>query len=234
MSCSSYIFTEADELRAAMSAFNIAGRRIVSVDTTGVDPLMDKLSIYNIFLQTFEGRVFRRHPRWKSFGEPIYESDIPDDMIQTRLLSSDKPFLITLDNGCILCLGNTDWGTFTAMMLPPTSIPKNLPINANLVFKDIIGQSIAGLEVKDASKNHYDIQQMGFIPERPIQNIRLICERHSLMFSGGGYCWLLSADGKRTFGMTFAERKAAEPYILDYFDKETQDSKQAKSDSTQE
>lgn len=193
---------------------------MTSVDTTGVEPLLNRLTVYNTFLQTFEGRVSRSHPRWKSFGEPIYESDIPDDMIQTRLIHSNKPFLITLDNEYVLCLGNTDWGTFTAMLLPPTPIPKKLPINANMVFKDIIGQSITGFEVEDASTSHYDIQQMSPIPERPVQNMRLICEHHSLMFSGGGCCWLLTADGKDCFGMTFAERKAAEPYILDYFDKQ--------------
>lgn len=99
------IYTEANELREALASLDVIGRRITAIDTTGTDPLADKLWLINAHNHLTIGPVGYSHPRWKHYGDKVFERDIPDSAIQTRLLCSSEPFLITLDNGLVLAIG---------------------------------------------------------------------------------------------------------------------------------
>lgn len=209
--------TEADELCSVLENLDLEGCRILSIATAGKDPVFDRTFAINYYNLMVIGPTGHQDPRWKHCGDTVYAWEIPDECIQTRLLNSDEPYLLALDDGRVLAVGMIDFGKAVAEIVPASAIPENPPADAGLVFKDIIGEEITVTHVKESSSHREPAIYMDPAPKKSIHHFVVKCSEHSLYFSFA-MCAILDANDDVS-SMSFAEVKEASPYLLDYFDK---------------
>lgn len=137
--------------------------------------MYDPLWTINYHNHMVIGSTGYHDPRWKHLGDAVYAWEIPDESVQTRLLNSDKPFLLSLDDGRVLAVGVIDFGKVIAEIVTPSEVPENPPANAQLVFRDIIGEEIKSVSVKEGGPDDVPAIYMDPVPKKAIKHFVVRC-----------------------------------------------------------
>ena len=207
----------ATELGNTLCELPLVGRRITSIDIIGRLRFADRGSMIDFYNSAVRrpGEPYRLSPM------PIYQDEIPLAAQRTRLISTDGPLIVGLDDGSALelTMTNASCAFVDFERVAEHREGKGL-VNVSGILRPILGETITCVEVQNLSS---DTQEWDYVDsafrDDPFRMCMIRCEDHLLWASWIDTMVLTNGEKPQAMEMTMGEWKDCVSYYADLFDK---------------
>lgn len=207
--------TDAAELQNAVGELSLTGCKVLSFDIVGRLKGLDHQSMLDYYNNAIapEGGPYRKP------GSRITKDEIPPDSGRTRMVSTDGPCIMRLDDGRTLSIrisGSSHASVAASAML---AYEKNKEVDAGKIMAPIIGERVSRVTVVEMPESSWE---RGYLDEEniphPFKYIRIDCEEHSLYMSYLTCAVMNNVEGLDVLGMTMGELEESISYYDELFD----------------
>ena len=207
------VLTGAEALQGELDGLALIGRKILSMGIRGELFGFDHqhmLDVYNNCLAP-EGGPYRKP------DDAVFEDEIPLDLEQTRMVSTEDPIFLVLDDGRTVDIAISGFSEAAVSVGSTEGREKNRLVDVDKVMAPILGERISAVAVHGMEENAYERHYVEDASD-PFKCIRVDCEDHSLYFSYPTCTVMRNAPELEPLGMTMGELKDAVSYYSELFD----------------
>lgn len=204
---------DAKTLQNELNGLSLVGRRILSFDILGRPKYLNHQSM----LDTYNNCVVPEGGPYRKPGSVIFENEIPLNLIRTRMVSTDGPYILKLDDGRILEILIPDYSAAAISTSYGKSIERNREFNASMIMSPIVGECISSTAVGKLPEGVYEWNFLEGASD-PFKYIRIDCEEHSLYLSYPSCTLMNNVKGLDPLSMTMGELKDSISYYSELFD----------------
>lgn len=209
------MLTDAGELQSVLDSLSLIGCKVLSFDIVGRLKGLDHQSMIDYYNNMIapEGGPYRKP------GSRIFKDEISLDLGRTRMVSTDGPCVMRLDDGRTLTIRMLDISQASVAASTALAYERNKEVDATKIMSPIIGESISKITVAEMPESSCEHR---YLPEaeypNPFKYVRIDCEEHSLYVSYLTCAAMNNAEGLDVLDMTMGELAESISYYDELFD----------------